>query len=141
MCGVRLESHGSDPRRGIEQAIVPRFLNLKLKRTFPLKSLRLSPMQSCEVIRRSMNNTVQSQQAAKANAQSNQIVQSLPTANARTQTKQTLLVTQQLKQTQTTTQNAVLRPTVAISESALELSAGYGFSEIRSFFREIFSFR
>jgi hypothetical protein len=98
-------------------------------------------MQSCEVKRRSMNNTVQSHQAAKANAQTKQIVQSLPTANARIQTKQTLQLPQPPMQTQTTAQNPVLRSTVAISESALELSAGYGFHEIRSLFMEIFSFR
>jgi cell envelope opacity-associated protein A len=93
------------------------------------------------VKRRSMNNTVQSHQATKAHAQTKQIVQSLPTATARTQTKQALQLPQPLKQTQTTAQNPVPRSTAAISESALELSAGYGFHEIRSFFREIFSFR
>jgi len=85
-----------------------------------------------------MNNTVQSHQAAKAHPQTEQIVQSLQTANVRTQTVRTV---QPPKHTQTAAQNPVPRSTVAISESALELSAGYGFHEIRSLFREIFSFR
>jgi hypothetical protein len=85
-----------------------------------------------------MSNSVQSHPSPNSRVQAEQIVHSLPAANVRTKVEQSFQPPQQL---QATVQNPIPRHSVAISSSALELSAGYGFHEIRSLFREIFSFR